>query len=58
MKRMAVDSITWGQRHGMHTSPQLFCIVAQQRDPYLMLAGNEEGCKDLVVIEVRVVCWC
>jgi hypothetical protein len=58
MKRMVVDSITWEQRHGMHASPQLFCIVAQQRDLYSMIAGNEEGCKDLVVIEVRAVCWC
>jgi len=58
MKRMAVDSITWGQRQGMHASPQLFCIVAQQRDAYLIIAGNEEKCKNLVVIEVRAVCWC
>ena len=41
-ERAEVDSIPWRQRHGIHASPYLF---------YLMIVGNEEECKELVVNE-------
>jgi len=46
-ERVEVDSILWGQRNGMHESPYRFCIVAQLIDVCLMIADNEEGCKEL-----------
>jgi len=36
-----------------YTSAHL-CIVAQLKDPYLMIASNEEGCKELIVHEDTV----
>ena len=48
-EKMVVDSIPLEQRRGMHESPKLFCIVAQLKDLHLMIAVNEEGCKELVV---------
>jgi hypothetical protein len=31
---------------------------AQLKDPYLMIVGNMEECKELVVTEGREVYWC
>ena len=57
-ERVVVDSIPLEQRRGMHDSPLLFCIVAQLKDPHLMIAGSEEECKELVVAEGGEACWC
>lgn len=32
-------------------NPYPFCIVAHLKDIYFMIAGNVEGCKELVVHE-------
>ena len=40
---VAVNSIPWEQRHGMHMTVLYLAIIT----------GNEEGCKELVVIDDR-----
>jgi len=37
----------------MHDSSQLLCAMAQFTDPYLMIIGNEERYKELVMQEDR-----